>query len=321
LDRVPGRAAVWESVEIVKRARKASAAGLVNAVLRKLAAEPREGRPAPERCLPAWMLERWRRHFGDRTAEALAFATLEAPPTYLRLNARFDTEETLQLLTAEGVETGPTELPYCRRLLKGRPARTECFRQGRVRIQDLGSQRVTARLELAPGQHLLDLCAAPGGKTFQALEQCGGQAYAVACDLYLHRLSTLQRLATMPAALVALDAARPLPFAARFDRILVDAPCSGTGTLARNPEIKWRLRPADIEDLAARQRAILEHALEALAPGGRLVYATCSLEPEENEAVVESLLSGPFEKMESRLWLPSDQPGDGFFACVITRRE
>ena len=320
LDRVPERAAVWESVEIDKRARKASAAGLVNAVLRKLAAWPREGPPAPERCVPGWILERWRRHFGDSTAEALAFATLEAPPTYLRLNARFDAEETLRLLTGERVETEATELPFCRRVLAGRPARSECFRQGRVRIQDLGSQRVTPLVELGPGQRFLDVCAAPGGKTSQALEQCGGKVFALACDLYAHRLSTLRRLATMPVALVALDAARALPFAAGFDRILVDAPCSGSGTLARNPEIKWRLRPVDIEDLAARQRAILSHALEALAPGGRLVYATCSLEPEENEGVVESVLSGPFEKIETRLWLPSQTPGDGFFVCVITRR-
>jgi 16S rRNA (cytosine967-C5)-methyltransferase len=321
LDRIPARAAVSESVAIVKRARKASAAGFVNAVLRKLAGaaaliEP----PVSDWAVPAWILERWRRHYGDATAERLAAASLEAPPTYLRLNVRYDLDETLRLLAAEGVETAPTELPFCREVRSGNPARTECFRQGRIRIQDIGSQRIVPLLGLEPGNSFLDLCAAPGGKTYQALEQRGDEGLAVACDLHHHRLLAARRLATLPVDMAVLDAARPLPFSITFDRILVDAPCSGTGTLARNPEIKWKLRPADLADLAARQKAILAQALALLAPHGRLVYSTCSLEPEENQEVIDAVVDSRFVKREVRQWLPGSHPGEGFFACVISRR-
>jgi len=319
LDRVPARAAVSESVELVRRARKGSAAGLVNAVLRKAAGWAPPEQPPPEWCVPEWLLGRWRRCFGEAAATELAWSTLRPPPTYLRLNAQFDEQETLARLAGEGVETEPTELPLCRRLRAGRPAETECFRQGRVRIQDLGSQRVVPLLELRPGDRFLDVCAAPGNKTFQAVEQRGGEALTVACDRQWARLKILGRLATGPAILVAADAAVSLPFSRRFDKILVDAPCSGTGTLARNPEIKWKMTAADLADLAARQRAILSEALALLAPGGRLVYATCSLEPEENEAVVAAALGSGFVEAEKRLWLPSEHPGDGFFASVIIR--
>jgi 16S rRNA (cytosine967-C5)-methyltransferase len=176
----------------------------------------------------------------------------------------------------------------------------------RFRIQDIGSQAIVPLLELQPGQSLLDLCAAPGSKTAQALEF---GVRAIACDIHPHRLQSLQGL---NAPLVLLDAAAPLPFSARFDRILLDAPCSGTGTLARNPEIKWRLTPADIQELAARQSAILANALAALAPGGTLVYSTCSLEREENDDVV-----APYRVSRILRRLPGRDPGDGFFAAVI----
>jgi len=342
LDRIPARAAVSESVEIVKRARKSSAAGLVNAVLRKAASHVRPGTlPEAARAVPAWLLERWRRRFGASLAEKLALQTLNPPPVFLRLNARFDTEETLRLLAAEGVATERAELPYCCKVLAGRPARTECFRQGRIRLQDLGSQRIVPLLALEPQHRFLDLCAAPGGKTFQALEQrmpyrasgvhapdstdtasSGAEpgGLAVACDRVPERLLTMRRLATLPVAMVALDAACELPFRTRFDRILVDAPCSGTGTLARNPEIKWKLRPEDIGELAARQKAMLSRALPLLAPAGRLVYSTCSLEPEENEEVVNAVLGSGIRIVETHVWLPGENQGDGFFACVIAQR-
>jgi 16S rRNA (cytosine967-C5)-methyltransferase len=259
LDRIPAHAAVSESVELVKRARKASAAGLVNALLRKAGAPPPL---TPELALPGWLLDRWRRNYGPR-AEDLALQTLSRPGTFVRM---------------------PTG-----------------------RIQDLGSQRIVPLLELAPHHSFLDLCAAPGNKTLQALES--HPRLTVACDVHHHRL-----LGVPVSNRVVLDATHPLPFSLLFDRILVDAPCSGTGTLARNPEIKWKLTPADLDDLAARQRAILRQALEFLAPAGRLVYSTCSLEPEENEQIV-----APYQPIAHHLWLPCDHPGDGFFAAVIGR--
>jgi 16S rRNA (cytosine967-C5)-methyltransferase len=174
------------------------------------------------------------------------------------------------------------------------------------RIQDIGAQSIVPLLDLSPGQTFLDLCAAPGNKTAQALES---GVRAVACDVHWSRLAPMKSLGI---DLVMLDAQQPLPFQKRFDRILVDAPCTGTGTLAHNPEIKWRLRPAAIAGLQQIQKRILSQALDALAPGGRLVYSTCSLEREENEDVVE----GRNVKMMRRI--PGRDSGDGFFAAIFS---
>jgi 16S rRNA (cytosine967-C5)-methyltransferase len=176
------------------------------------------------------------------------------------------------------------------------------------RQQDIGAQSIVPLLAIEPGMTLLDLCAAPGNKTAQAL---AAGARVVACDRYPRRLAEVPEAASR----VALDGASALPFAVKFDRILLDAPCTGTGTLARNPEIKWRLRPADIERLAALQHSMLVHALEHLKTGGRLVYSTCSLEPEENDAIVATLPAG-FTVLSTHLRLPGDA-GDGFFASLI----
>jgi 16S rRNA (cytosine967-C5)-methyltransferase len=197
----------------------------------------------------------------------------------------------------------PTEVPGCYRLVAG--AATG------FRIQDIGSQSIVPLLDLEPGQTFLDLCAAPGNKTAQALES---GVRAIACDLHLHRLSRLRELGI---PLLALNGTQPLPFGRRFDRILVDAPCSGTGTLARNPEIKWRLRPSDLSELHQRQVALLRNALQVLNPGGILVYSTCSLEAEENEAVVEEAVPKSLAPDAFYRRLPGRDPGDGFFAAVI----
>jgi 16S rRNA (cytosine967-C5)-methyltransferase len=274
LDRVPAHAAVNQSVELVKRARKRSAAGLVNTVLRKVHRSPI---PWPDRATelshPAWLLERWDRHFGPETATTIARANLATPETHLR---------------------APDARGW--------------------RIQDIGSQSIVPLLGLAPGQSFLDLCAAPGNKTAQALEY---GVRAVACDCHWSRLRLMKGLGC---ELVVLDGTAPLPFACRFDRILVDAPCSGTGTLAHNPEIKWRLQPARLRELHDLQVKLLRNALERLAPGGRLVYSTCSLEPEENDEVVNSA-GIPACMVGVHRRLPGIHPGDGFFAAVLTSKK
>ena len=265
LDRIPPHAAVGESVELVKRIHKASAAGLVNAILRKTDRTPV---PWPDRAtdlsMPPWLLEKWDQQFGRSTANKIAAAFLQPAETHI-------------------ASTG--------------------------RIQDLGAQSIVPFLDLGPGQTFLDLCAAPGNKTAQAI-QCGVRA--VACDIHLHRLKQMRDL---NCPLVVLDATRPLPFSTKFDRILVDAPCSGTGTLGRNPEIKWRLQPSDLVDLHAKQVALVRSALEHLCPGGRLVYSTCSLEKEENEQVIQET-PGAWQTTQR---LPGIDAGDGFFVAVCSR--
>lgn len=277
LDRVPAHAAVADSVELVRRARKRSAVGFANAVLRKVTREPIEwpSREIELSC-PEWLLARWESNYGAETAVSIARAALEEPGKYVRIS----------------------------------PAG--------ARRQDIGSQSIVPLLQLEPGLTFLDLCAAPGNRTAQALES---GVRTVAADLHFHRLVQVGQ-ASLPVpghpqnpTLVVLDGTKPLPFSQPFDRILVDAPCSGTGTLGRNPEIKWRLRPADLDDLPRRQIALLANALAALAPGGLLVYSTCSLEPEENQSVVDSLPSALV--LETMQRLPGRDPGDGFFAAVI----
>ena len=179
------------------------------------------------------------------------------------------------------------------------------------RTQDIGAQSIVPLLQLRPGDRFLDLCAAPGNKTAQALES---GVHATACDVHLHRLAQMKSLT---ANLVVLDGTRPLPFAHRFDRILVDAPCSGTGTLGRNPETKWRLRAARFARSPARQIALLRNGRAALAPGGVLVYSTCSLEAGRKPS--RSAAGGPAERLavHTLLRLPGREPGDGFFAAVI----
>jgi 16S rRNA (cytosine967-C5)-methyltransferase len=286
LDRVPPHAAVAESVDLVKRARKRSAAGFVNAVLRRVPRGPVDW-PSREVVLscPEWLLARWERNYGAETAEGIARAALLEPETYVRAPKGGD-----------GLE--PTEIAGCYRLTGVNPRR--------FRIQDIGSQSIVPLLRLRPGHTFLDLCAAPGGKTAQALES---GVTAVACDFHHHRIRQLKEL---DAGLLVLDGTKPLPFGRRFDRVLVDAPCSGTGTLARNPEIKWRLRPQDIPELQARQRVLVRNALTAVASIGLLVYSTCSLEPEENEEVVSGL-----PVVETLQRIPGRDAGDGFYAAVI----
>ena len=313
LDRVPSHAIVNDAVELSRRAGKAFGSAFVNAVLRQSLREPFEVEDLSS--TPAWLLERWTIAWGRPLALGIAAASLKIPERYIRVGASEPPEGAT-----------PTDVPGCYILPEGNP--------GQYRFQDISAQAVVPLLKLEAGQTFLDLCAAPGNKTEQALET---PVKAIACDLHLSRAKLLREL-NIP--IVVCDAREPLPFRRRFDRILLDAPCSGTGTLARNPEIKWKLEPEDFRDLRQRQIAILRSALTQLTPGGRLVYSTCSLEPEENEQVVaaaaaeykrvsvEDLLQdlpglvphGVNMVRDGALrTLPGTNPCDGFYAVVLER--
>ena len=298
LERVPAHAAVHDSVEFVKK-RQRAATGLTNAVLRKV---NRDAVAWPDRTTalscPEWLLRRWQYSFGEEMAVGIAHAALAEPQHYVRIAKGAPRPETL--------EVDETSVPGCYRVRAGAVEA--------LRFHDIGSQSIVPHLDLQAGQTFLDLCAAPGNKMAQALEVKVGRA--VACDV------SLERLRTIPADCdrVVLDASEPLPFATKFDRILVDAPCTGTGTLAGNPEIKWRLRPADFGRFHEKQAAILASALLVLAPGGKLVYATCSLEHEENQDVVKEVLAKfPAVRCEKEVYrIPGRDEGDGFYAAILS---
>ena len=293
LERVPKAAAVNEAVEMTKAAHKRSATGLVNAVLRKCPPGRRAIRlerfddldkarlESVRRATPAWLLERWASNFshagtaGDNVALRLAWASTQVPPTVLRVvDPGQDIPRLQEELAEEGIKTRPGRF-LCRALVveSGNVQASHALREGRVVIQDEASQLVADLLAPQAGHRVLDLCAAPGIKAGQ-IAQALGRGSLVTCDLSAARLRTMARLLPqwLPKEVqwlaIRLDATQALPFRCRFERILLDAPCSGTGTLARNPEIKWRLRQADLSRLAEAQVKMLKSALGSLSLGG-----------------------------------------------------
>ncbi|HTX74884.1 MAG TPA: transcription antitermination factor NusB [Terracidiphilus sp.] len=288
MDRIPARAAIDESVELAKAAGHRFASGMINAVLRKLAQQPHRQSGSAQDMLahPAWLVERWKHFFGEEHTCAIC-AHGQAQPA---LSLRIENPEAESELAGEGVELAPGRLLRgARTVVSGSVIETNAFRTGRVRIQDEGSQLVA---EIAgQGTAILDCCAAPGGKTLILAER-NPQAHIVACEASPARLEALRsRLAFLAERVECrLADATTLDFKDEFDLVLADVPCSGTGTLGRNPEIRHQLAPEDLPRHSERQHAILAAALCAVRPGGRVVYSTCSLEPEENEQVLDAVL-------------------------------
>lgn len=289
LDRIPARAVIDESVELTKQAGHRFASGMVNAVLRKLAASL-TAIEAPDAlaAYPAWMVERWTCFFGEAaTRDLCVYGQSPAEHTLRIANPAVEAE-----LTSKGIQLEPGSfLTSSRHVVSGDlTAVAAAHGDTRVRLQDEGSQLVA---EIAGcGAAILDCCAAPGGKTLILAER-NPHARIVACESSEPRLVQLQqRLAWLGDRVdYRLADSALLTDEAAFDLALVDAPCSGTGTLGRNPEIRHRLHLDDLPRQAERQRAILAAALRAVRPGGRVVYSTCSIEPEENEQIVASVLA------------------------------
>ncbi len=310
LDRVPAHAVVHEAVEATRALGHARAAGLVNAVLRKLArstapAVPPAPADAADRTQtlaylavalshPEWLAARWLDRHGFDAAAAWCRFNNDAPEVSVRPMRGESAADLVLRLAAEGIEAAPGRVVRdALRLPPGSLGRLAPATRARVAVLDEGSQLVAHALGVRPGDRVLDVCAAPGGKTRVLADELRGDGLLVAGDYRRARLALLRTTLAgdqVNARVLRLDATHPLPFRPIFDRVLVDAPCSGLGTLRRDPDLKWSRQPADLERLAGTARQILARAAEVVRPGGRLLYATCSSEPEENDAVVDAFL-------------------------------
>jgi len=349
LSRIPASAVVNESVNLAHLARVRSASGLINAALRRAAREPEYDpaagitdefeRVAIRHSHPLWLIKRWASWLGLEEAEKFAEANNLAPPVAFRVveNRVQKTATVLDelrgagsLLEASKVAPGGWRVEGASTLVR------EMAREGRIYLQDEASQLVAHVLNARAGERILDACAAPGSKTTHMADRANDRALVLAGDVHRHRLTPLLEAAarqglTSVRALVH-DAEQALPFAAQtFDRALVDAPCTGTGTLRRNPEIRWRIRAEDARALQAIQLLILRNAAGTVRRKGRLIYSTCSVEPEENEQVVAEFLDkegewrqvpaldvNQSENMGVRVW-PHREGADGFFIAAFER--
>ena len=311
LTRVPASAAVDEAVKLTKKAGKRSAAPLVNAILRRVSRE-RTKLPLPRRDAssrndalaylsttlshPEWLVRRWLDRYGFEAAEEWCRFNNAPAALTLRANRLKNTREGLAAaLEAHGVVTRPARFaPDGLIVDSGNPLRTPLATTGAFVVQDEASQIVTFMTGVRPGEHVLDACASPGGKTTAMAAVMEDRGFIVAMDVRPRRVRLLaeavRRSGASSIQVVHADASRPPPFTMPFDCVLVDAPCSGLGTLRRDPDIKWRRREDDLPRAAELQARLLDALSSSVHPGGRLVYATCSSEPDENDRVVERFL-------------------------------
>ena len=367
LDRVPAHSAINESVNLVHLAKKRSASGLVNAILRRAAREndfkfefaDDIERVSIETSHPRWLVKRWTRAFGFEETEKLTRADNQTPPLAFRLTNQSDaqTVETLRKLDLEIAASTIARDGF--RALNTNEMLFAFAESGKIYFQEESSQLVAEAVKFQSAENFLDVCAAPGSK----FTQCGlriaerrtenrnsrseeqnpqsaiRNPQLFAGDLHEHRLRVLRVSAAKQGLsdlnLIAYDAENALPFAAEtFDRVLLDAPCSGTGTIRHNPEIRYFLREADFQDLQAKQLKILTNASKTVRRGGRIIYSTCSLEREENEALIEIFLSAnddfetvapdvPSRFLTSENFartVPARDDCDGFFIAVLQKK-
>ena len=353
LTRVPGSAAVDESVELAKTYGHPGTAGIVNAVLRRLARGERAPLPDAATDLagnlavlhshPRWLVERWMKRYGPEEAARLLASDNVEPSASVRANAhRLRPDALAAALRAEGHETtpGPNGGPV---LLVERgyvASRSPLFRAGSLSLQDEAESAVVMLLDPKPGERVLDLCAAPGGKTSQIAERVSPRGEVVALERHRSRARALRENLTnrlrLPGVSVVCGDGRNPPFGRPFDRVLVDAPCTGLGTLRRRADARWRKEEASIPEMAALQGSLLDAAAPLTRPGGVLVYSVCSLEPEETDEIVDMFLKThpEFTRENARPFLPTGfkveeavlrafphrHGTDGVFAARLRRR-
>lgn len=322
--RVPVHAAVGATVEAVKEVGLHRATGFVNALLRKLGDEPPKGSGHPQ-----WMVDRWTRHFGAEKTAAMLEADNQAPPVVARINTTRTTRDDLLAALPDAKPT--TVSPVGIVLPSGQPEELYGFTEGLWQVQDEAAQLVGLYAAVPKGARVLDACAAPGGKSCHLAETCT----VVSTDVHAHKLQKIRQEAERLGVKLEVhkaDAAKLPESLGEFDAVLLDAPCSGLGTLRRHPELRWRRTPQDIPRLASLQRSLLESCQQRVKPGGLLVYAVCTTEPEEGADQVELFLrSHPDFTAEAPqglsfpTWqgylrtLPGPEGMDGFFAARLRK--
>ena len=351
LDKIPVYSAINESVNLVKKAKKSSAAGFVNAILRRAEREKnfdfeyvdRVEEISIETSHPRWLVEKWVEQFGFEKTENLARANNEMPNLAFRPTAKTSIETQKLLNRGEEKTLCVFEksefVENCFRVARMDENIRNLAEKSEIYFQDEASQIVAEAVKLKENEKFLDVSAAPGSKTTQiAARQTKFKNQTIAGDLYSHRIRILRQNCERQGVdfvnVVQYDAEKSLPFAEGvFDVVLLDAPCTGTGTIRHNPEIRYFLKKEDFKELSDKQLKILHNASKLVKPGGKLIYSTCSLEPEENEAVIEQFLSGNknFSKRKPEVHerfitaqdfartFPARDNMDGFFIASLER--
>lgn len=367
LDRIPPAAAVNEAVNLARPFHLRSASTFINAVLRntvraiedRVAPKPSSPTrsvyrrpdswcvfrtdifPSPDKSPaefiarayshPVWLVERWLQRFGPEQTTAFCRAGNAIPQITIRINIlKISAFELLRRFTQGGIKAEPAELPIAIRLPGHiRVDQLPGFTEGLFVVQDVTAMQVAPFLDPKPGQRVLDLCAAPGGKTTHLAELMHDVGEIVAVDISRERLKFVeencQRLNLTCVKTLCLDATNEEmvkgALQGGFDAVLLDVPCSNTGVLARRPEARWRLSPQSIAECATRQALLLRTALGLLKPAGRLVYSTCSIEPEENEQLVRAVLTElpHFELQDEKYFFPSASSSGGYMARITQR--
>ncbi|WP_283246400.1 16S rRNA (cytosine(967)-C(5))-methyltransferase RsmB [Paenibacillus sp. Marseille-Q4541] len=358
LDRIPHHAAVSEAVNIAKRKGHQGISGMVNGVLRNMLRnldqlQVPEDLPVVKRIAlthshPEWLVKRWVAQYGEHTAEAMCRANNEAPPVSVRVNTTMTSRDKLmQEMEAAGHTVLPSKLSKDGIIVTsgGNMALTSWYKDGMLSVQDESSMLVAEAVGPEPGMTVLDCCAAPGGKTSHIGEKMQDRGSIIANDIHPHKVKLIQdqadRLGLASIETVchdALDLSSHYPEAS-FDRILLDAPCSGFGVIRRKPDLRWTKTPEDVESISSLQSELLSRASKLLKPGGILVYSTCTTEQKENDLVVRNFLSahpdyavaGLADTMNEEVKacvteegygiqiLPQKFDSDGFYIARLTR--
>lgn len=353
LDRIPNHAAVNEAVEIAKKRSHKGTAGLVNGILRSILREGVRSTDEIEDPIerlsiasshPLWLIKRWVEQFRFEKTEMMAYENNTPPTQTIRVNlSRTTIDEVMDMLEDEGIISHKSGvLPECLHIEKGQVAKTKAFQYGFVSIQDESSMIPTHALRVNPGHRVLDMCAAPGGKSMHIAEQLKGEGSLVSVDLHPHKVTLISEQATR----LGFENIETRTMDSRkltdeyeeesFDRILVDAPCSGLGVIRRKPDIKYTKKEEDFASLQTIQLRLLDEAAKLIKPNGLIVYSTCTIDETENSGTVQAFLENHPEMVLDKLSdlpntfhhlmsnglihiFPQDFNSDGFFVAAFKK--